>query len=148
LLCVLYCVPRRSVRKTCSGHGNARQRTEALKAIKLRRGQKAFRNSLLKAHPQGCQVTGCNVASVLEAAHIKSYRGDDDNHVSNGLLLRTDIHTLFDLDLLRIEPVSLRIRLDDSLRDTDYWDSFGEAVLRIDGVVPHEEALAGRWGGC
>jgi len=35
----------------------------------------------------------------------------DDNHEENGLLLRADIHTLFDLDLLGIEPKTLQIRL-------------------------------------
>jgi putative restriction endonuclease len=37
------------------------------------------------------------------------YRGMKDNDPSNGLLLRTDIHTLYDLNLLGIEPDSLKV---------------------------------------
>jgi HNH endonuclease len=33
---------------------------------------------------------------ILEAAHISPYRGEEDNHPENGLLLRADLHTLFD----------------------------------------------------
>ncbi len=51
-----------------------------------------------------CVVTGCTVIAVLEAAHIRPYRRPEDNDVKNGLLLRADIHTLFDLNLLGIEP--------------------------------------------
>ncbi len=47
----------------------------------------------------------------VEAAHIRPYRGEEDNHIENGLLLRADIHTLFDLDLLGINPDGLRLEL-------------------------------------
>ena len=42
--------------------------------------------------------------------------------VSNGLLLRADIHTLFDLNYLTIDPESIRVELSEALRDTDYSD--------------------------
>jgi hypothetical protein len=48
---------------------------------------------------------------VLEAAHIRPYLGENDNHPENGLLLRADIYTLFDLDLLGTEPDTLRVRI-------------------------------------
>lgn len=46
----------------------------------------------------------------MEAAHIRPYRGKKDNHPSNGLLLRADIHTLFDLNLVAIDPETLKIQ--------------------------------------
>jgi HNH endonuclease len=79
--------------------------------IRERRGQGPFRDNLRKRCGDRCQVTGCEVLAVLEAAHISPYRGEDDNHPTNGLLLRADIHTLFDLDLLGIEPTELRVEL-------------------------------------
>ncbi len=45
----------------------------------------------------------------MGAAHIKAYRGEQDNHPDNGLLLRSDIHTLFDVDLHGIEPEHLQV---------------------------------------
>jgi len=85
--------------------GDRRQIVE--RQIRERRGQQHFRDALRKRYGDRCLVTGCEVLAVLEAAHIKPYRGEDDNHPGNGLLLRADIHTLFDLDLLGVEPVQL-----------------------------------------
>ncbi|MFN8013117.1 MAG: HNH endonuclease signature motif containing protein [Dermatophilaceae bacterium] len=70
--------------------------------IAIRRGQPQFRRALLEAYGQACAVTGTAVESILEAAHIVPYRGDHTNAVRNGLLLRADIHTLFDLHLITI----------------------------------------------
>ena len=56
-------------------------------------------------------MTGCRVVDVLEAAHISPYRGPEDHNSQNGLLLRSDIHTLFDLDLLGINPETLSVEL-------------------------------------
>ena len=56
-------------------------------------------------------MTGCTVFAVLEAAHIKPYQGENDNHPQNGLLLRADIHTLFDLNLLGIQPERLQVEI-------------------------------------
>jgi hypothetical protein len=96
--------------------------------IKKRRGQQSFRNALRKRYGGRCVVTGCTVLDVLEAAHIHPYRGDNDNDPQNGLLLRADIHTLFDLNLLGIHPKSLRIELHPTISD-DYG-SIVEKMLR------------------
>jgi HNH endonuclease len=79
--------------------------------IRERRGQGSFRDCLCERYRHRCIVTGCNILAVLEAAHICPYRRENDNHSSNGLLLRADIHTLFDLDLLGINPDSLRVEV-------------------------------------
>lgn len=77
---------------------DARQRE--LRAVFLRRGQEKFRKDLINAYKSRCAVTGCNIVEILEAAHIIPYRGEHTNRCNNGLLLRADIHTLFDLGLL------------------------------------------------
>jgi len=79
------------------------QRQVVERQIKQRRGQKIFRDQLLKSNPI-CAVTGCKLVDILEAAHIDAYRNDSHNHISNGLLLRSDIHTLYDLNLCAIDP--------------------------------------------
>ena len=59
-----------------------------------------FRDALIGAYAGRCAITGCSVLDILEAAHITPYLGPDTNHVTNGLLLRADLHTLFDTCLL------------------------------------------------
>ncbi|MBA3315820.1 MAG: HNH endonuclease [Planctomycetota bacterium] len=86
-------------------------RERVTKQIHERRGQRSFRQKLRKKYDDRCMVTGCRIPSILEAAHIQPYRGEKDNHPQNGVLLRADIHTLFDLDLLGIRPKDLGIEL-------------------------------------
>lgn len=81
-------------------------RKRVLVSIARRQGQPKFRQELLAAYDGRCAVTGCALQAILEGAHIKPYRGDHTNHVTNGLLLRADIHTLFDLRLLRVDPTT------------------------------------------
>ena len=100
--------------------------------IEQRRGQKKFRDALLKAYEQKCAITGCNVEEALEAAHIASYRESRLNHVTNGLLLRSDIHTLFDLGLISINPANHKIEIADKLADLrSHYSSLARSVLRL-----------------
>ena len=69
-----------------------------------RQGQAEFRRKLLTAYGGRCPITDCDVESAIEAAHIIPYQGTQTNHPTNGLPLRADIHTLFDLHLLSIRP--------------------------------------------
>lgn len=96
--------------------------------IKARRGQQAFRQSLRKKYGDQCMVTGCRIPAILEAAHIHPYRGDEDNDLRNGLLLRADIHTLFDLELLGIRPDDLGIELHSSIA-SEYQDTVHSKLL-------------------
>lgn len=112
--------------------------------IKARRGQREFRERLRQRFQDKCAVTGSNVVQLLEAAHIRPYRGPQDNHVDNGLLLRTDIHTLFDLDLLGVEPLNHRIRLNPIVRVESYAAVEGEVLQCFQGQ-PSPDALGLRW---
>jgi putative restriction endonuclease len=87
--------------------------------VHVRRGQPRFRAALLSAQENHYAITGTAVPSVLEAAHIAPYRGAHTNHVPNGLLLRADVHTLFDLKRLTELPTGT-VRLDPVLRSTMY----------------------------
>lgn len=73
-------------------------------SVVIRRGGAKFRRQLLRAYNGRCAVSGTAIRGVLEAAHISPYKGDQTDKISNGLLLRTDIHTLFDLQLLTVLP--------------------------------------------
>ncbi|MBH1483273.1 HNH endonuclease [Stenotrophomonas maltophilia] len=83
---------------------------------------------MLAAYGSRCAMTGCDVADALEAAHIRPYSGQSSNMVSNGLLLRADVHTLFDLYLISVDPASLRMCLAPELRRSSYGELEGKAL--------------------
>jgi putative restriction endonuclease len=95
-------------------------RERIIGSIVRRRGQREFRNNLLAQYGGQCVITGCRVTALLEAAHISPYKGKQTNVVQNGLLLRTDIHTLFDLRFLCVSPQKMRVHLHPSLITTEY----------------------------
>jgi len=82
-------------------------RKRILREIIARQGQGAFRDRLVREYQFTCALTGCMEVDALEAAHIIPYLGPSTNAVSNGILLRADLHTLLDKGLLSF--------------DLDYW---------------------------
>lgn len=113
------------------------QRRKVLATIVRRQGQESFRAALLQAYSGRCAMTGCEVVDVLEAAHVYPYQGAATNSLSNGLLLRADVHTLFDLYLISVEPEAKIVRAAPTLRATEYWRLEGSKVTQ-----PIEEHLA------
>ena len=103
-------------------------RKMVLAAVARRQGQASFRKKLMTAYNGRCAITGTTVSAVLQAAHISPYLGPDTNHVTNGLLLRADIHSLFDLRLLKIEPDTLSVVVSPALEGTHYEELAG-AIL-------------------
>ena len=92
---------------------------KVLVQIKSRRGQSKFRSELLNHYSGSCCVTGCKVISVLEAVHIKPHSKDTDYSLSNGLLLRSDLHTLYDLNLIGINGSGV-VEIADPLKGSEY----------------------------
>lgn len=81
---------------------------------------------------------------MLEAAHIWPHKGEQTNEVWNGLLLRADLHTLFDLFHLTVEADSLRVRVSPVLKGTEY-EALDGTVLTVPSTLdeqPAREALA------
>jgi hypothetical protein len=101
------------------------------RAIKTRRGQAKFRRALLDAYRTRCAVTGSRIEELLEAAHIVPHSLVTDYNLRNGLLLRADIHTLFDLYLLSVDSRSI-VHVAPQLRMTDYGKYNGRSLA----VVP------------
>lgn len=121
---------------------DARQRTK--RTILQRRGQRAFREALLAAYDRKCSITGCPVQDVLEAAHIYPYRGLDTNKVTNGLLLRADLHTLFDCGLIAVDPAEKKVLVAPALRASEYAKLHGRALRSTSSPsqAPSRKALA------
>lgn len=105
-------------------------RERALRAIVARRGQPQFRRKLLLAYGEQCAITGFDCPSALEAAHITPYMGEHTNTASNGLLLRSDIHTLFDCGELAIDSEDMTVVISDRLANSRYKYLAG-AELRL-----------------
>ena len=120
-------------------------RKRIIQSISLRRGQKQFRNKLIRRYGQACMISGCHLMEIVEAAHIWPYRGEKDNHPGNGLLLRADLHTLFDLDLLGVNPTTRSVQLHPSVREAGYAHIEGKSLLISGPQQPSAEALAARW---
>jgi putative restriction endonuclease len=83
--------------------------------VRRRLGQKAFQAIVLDAYRGRCAVTGERIRPVLQAAHIQPVSIGGQNRIDNGLLLRSDVHTLFDAGYLGVDPkfrlmVSPRLR--------------------------------------
>ena len=113
--------------------------------VVIRPGQKQFRERLIKEYGLRCAVTGCEISEALEAAHISPYRGEDDNHISNGLLLRADIHSLFDASLLAIEPGTMVVHLHARISEGEY-SRYGGRRLELEHPERLSEiALESRW---
>jgi hypothetical protein len=115
--------------------------------IKQRRGQCRFRTELRRAYGNRCAITDCDAEQALEAAHILRYVDTGCQEVRGGILLRADIHTLFDLDLIRIEPDTFKIALADCLKESTYAKYDGEKMRLPSNVndQPDNESLRRRW---
>jgi predicted restriction endonuclease len=100
---------------------------KTLREIKTRRGQPEFRQSLLFAFEGKCCITNCCVESVLEAAHIIPHSEESNYSVLNGLLLRADIHTLYDLNLIGIDGNG-KVFVSENLRESEYWQFQGKII--------------------
>jgi len=83
--------------------------------IRPRLGQGAFRIEVTDAYARRCAITGEKTLPALEAGHIRPYAKNGPHEIRNGLLLRSDLHNLFDLGYLTVTldykvEVSRRIR--------------------------------------
>lgn len=97
--------------------------------IRPRLGQGAFRLAVTDAYNRECAITGGRVLPALEAAHIQSYSSGGEHEVSNGLLLRRDIHRVFDAGYLTFDK-DLRVVVSDRVR-TDFNN--GNEYRRLHG---------------
>lgn len=87
----------------------------APRLVAPRLGQGAFRALVLDAYNAHCAITGHKIRPTLQAAHIRPVTQGGEHRLDNGLLLRSDIHTLFDRGYLTVDSgyrlhVSPRLR--------------------------------------
>jgi putative restriction endonuclease len=112
-----------------------------------RLGQGSFRVLVTDLYDRRCAVTGERTLPVLQAAHIKPYSADGPHEPRNGVLLRSDLHTLLDRGYVTITPqlrfeVSRRIR-EEFENGRDYYALHGRPVRlpQREGLAPAREYL-------
>jgi len=81
-----------------------------------RLGQRSFQAVVLRAYGRRCAVTGERIRPVLQAAHIRPLPAGGEHRLDNGLLLRSDVHTLYDRGYLGVDPKH-RLLVSPRLRD-------------------------------
>ncbi len=94
-----------------------------------RLGQGSFRVLVTDVYQRRCAVTGEKALPVLEAAHIKPVSSQGEHSIQNGLLLRSDVHTLFDRGYVTVTP-DLQFRVSRRLKQD--FDN-GEHYFKLNG---------------
>jgi putative restriction endonuclease len=117
--------------------------------VKPRLGQGSFRVLVTDAYQRRCAITGEKTLPVLEAAHIKSYALGGEHRVDNGLLLRSDMHTLFDRGYLTVTP-NLRVEVSRRIREEftngrDYYAFHGKEIAVPAANDDRPDAALLRW---
>jgi hypothetical protein len=118
-------------------------RQAVVDTIIKRRGHPGFRQELLDAYEYRCAITNFTAMDALEAAYIVPFRGKSTHHASNGLLLRADVHTLFDLGKIAIDTKTMSVVISDDLMETSYRILAGRPLRypRDESQRPSTEAL-------
>ncbi|MEO0505083.1 MAG: HNH endonuclease [Bacteroidota bacterium] len=102
---------------------------------KVRLGQGAFRVKLTDAYHRRCAISGEKTLPVLEAAHIKPYAESGPNFIANGVLMRADLHKLFDSGYITITK-NLKIEVSKKIREEfengrDYYKLQGKSMFHL-----------------
>ncbi|MCT4627954.1 HNH endonuclease signature motif containing protein [Halodesulfovibrio sp.] len=114
----------------------------ANRRARIRINQWKFRWVLRRAYADRCAITGTTPHHALDACHIQNHNEDGNNRRANGILLRADLHNLFDKKLLKINPKTYRVEIDSALKDTPYGTLEGKKICKtIDGKYPSQKYL-------
>jgi putative restriction endonuclease len=103
-----------------------------------RLGQGGFRIMVTEAYHRRCAITGEKTLPVLQASHIRPYAYEGPHKISNGMLLREDIHTLFDRGFITINEnktieVSKRIK-EEYGNGKDYYAYHGKRLVNVPDI--------------
>lgn len=111
----------------------------SLAMAKTRLGQQRFREAMLKHYGEACAFTGPQPPGALQAAHLYLYSKNPRHDPHGGLLLRCDLHALFDRWLITIDPDNWTIQLAPQLVGyPDLAKLNGQPVLLAADLRPRE----------
>ena len=117
--------------------------------VRPRLGQGAFRVAVTEAYQRACAATREHSLPVLEAAHIVPFASDGPHTVNNGLLLRSDLHRLFDRGYITVTPdhrLEVSARLKDHFQNgRSYYPLHGKVVSVPSRVADRPDPELLRW---
>lgn len=119
-----------------------KKKKKGVQSVTIREGQDLFHALISRVYGYKCCVTGETTPELLQAAHIQDYISKESHHVQNGLLLRIDIHKLFDSGLLYIDQ-SYRVHVSKQVKSQEYLDLDGKRISlpANQSEQPSKEAL-------
>ncbi|MFJ9768622.1 HNH endonuclease signature motif containing protein [Streptomyces erythrochromogenes] len=112
---------------------------------RVRKGQASFRAKLLNDFGEVCAFTGPLPASVLDAAHLYSYADHSEHHESGGLLLRKDVHRLFDLGEIAIDPKTLVLDVAPKTRAYPAYEALHGQAVTVTLDNKHRKWITEHW---
>ncbi len=116
--------------------------------VRERPGQAAFRRKLKSAYNNQCCISGCTVTEALEGAHIDPYIAESSDNIRNGLLLRSDLHTLFDRHLIAINPDTMIVHVAKRARGGAGYEQWHGRSIKLPSEPTHKPdagALCRHW---
>lgn len=142
-------VSERLLQPTFSGMAEPALRYGEPQLIRPRLGQGAFRVLVTDTYSRRCAITQERTLPALEAAHIRPYSEGGEHTASNGLLLRRDIHSLFDAGYVTVTPdlrfeVSRRIK-EEFDNGRHYYALHGQPITTPTDPQYRPDAEALRW---
>lgn len=116
------------------------------RTIRPRLGQGGFRVTVIEEYQRRCALTGEKTLPVLQAAHIKPYAENGPHDITNGILLRSDLHTLFDKGYLTVTTdlhveVSRRIK-EEFDNGKEYYALHGKPLKVMPSQAAHRPAAS------
>lgn len=120
-----------------------KKKVKTVKSPPPRKGQQEFKEELKETYGYQCLISGCHIEQIIEAAHIIPYSDLNSHDVANGLLLRVDLHRLFDAHLIAIHPTTREVLISEQIAK-DYQDIRGieiESCLTGEDVTKQQDAL-------
>jgi uncharacterized protein YjbI with pentapeptide repeats len=118
-------------------HPHQEEMVKTIRAALNRRTHYSLQRKLLEVYGKRCAITGCNLVPILGTVLIDSGDGHVVDHPSNGLVLRSDIKTLYDLNLIAIHPTQLTVMLAPSLRHSSYESLEGQKIRLPKQAIYH-----------
>lgn len=117
--------------------------------IRPRLGQGAFRVLVTDIYQRRCAVTQERTLPALEAAHIRPYGEGGEHEARNGLLLRRDIHSLFDAGYVTVTP-DLRFEVSGRIKEEfdngrHYYALHGQTISSPQSISQHPDPYALTW---
>jgi len=131
-----------ALQEISSGYGTPRTYLPRL-------GQGAFRLMVMDAYDRRCAVTGDRTLPALEAAHIRPFYETQSHEIRNGILMRSDLHRLFDQGYVTVTP-ELEFQVSSQIRDRFhngmiYYDLHGYRVSVPESTDQQPDSAALAW---